>query len=179
METVLDSDLAGYAVTLGDSASHTFPFFDIWTSESTVNSDDKAPQQIQATLDFALPDREAVFGGVTFGGTIRWLLILDKQFAKVEWDGPVILSVPGDREFSVELSDEIFNFGLFGLGSEAATVEATVKQLESAAISRVSESSNSLLLLGGALLGLGIFSGGGASYRLQRAFTCSGTQPSP
>lgn len=157
IETSLSDALAGHVFSLEDGLSHTISFFDIWTVESAVNTDDKAPRPILATLDFATPDQDAVFEGVTFGGTIRWVHRNENQFAKVEWDGPVMISIPGDRRFSVELSDQIFNYGFLGLGSQVATIEATVKQLESEAITRVSESSNSLLLLGGGLLGLVIF----------------------
>lgn len=148
------TDLAGTSFSLQDGQSFTVDFFNIWTTESTVNlEDDTASKPIVAKLDFSIPDEEAVFSGVTFGGKITWLLVLNQQYAKVEWDSPVTLSIADDREFSIALSDEVFNVGLFGLGSEGGTVEATIKQLSSH-VPSVPDSGSTLILLGGALVGI-------------------------
>ncbi len=151
------SGLENTAFLLDDGQSQTIGFFNIWTDEGTVNSDDKNPRSIVARLDFSVPDEDAVFTGVTFGGKISWLLILNQEYATVQWDGPVTLDIPGDREFTVSLSDEVFNQGLFALGGVGATVDATITQLSSEAAS-VPDSGSTLVLMGAGLLTLaGVF----------------------
>jgi hypothetical protein len=157
IETSISPGLSGTAFSLEDGGSHVVDFFGIWTTESDVGDDDKAPRTITATLNFALPEEDAVFSGVTFGGQITWMFVLNTHFAKVQWDGPVLISVPGDRQFSVTLSDEVFNSGLYGLGDHGATVRATITQISSrnSPIERVSDSGPTLIFLGGGALAVG------------------------
>jgi hypothetical protein len=71
------------------------------------------------------------------------------------------VSLPGDREFSVTLSDESFNVGDGGSldpgADEGAWVKATVKQISSVATGggdpTVPDAGSTLVLLGGALIG--------------------------
>jgi hypothetical protein len=129
IHTQLKSGLDDISFLLGDGEHYTFAFFDIWTPETTVNPDDLNNQLITAVLDFDVPDIDATIGGETFGISIFGIL----QGGALQWSGPTVVTV-SDRTFQVELSDETFNFGLFGLTEgEAcgATVKAKVTQLYS------------------------------------------------
>ena len=136
-------DIAGLSFLLDDGDSFSFDFFDIWTTETWVNDDDLQPQEITAVLDFAVPDDVAVIGGSTVG--VRgWLF----QGGEVEWEGPATVAT-SRGDFQVELSDESFNWGLFGVAegyAHHATVAATVTQ--------ISGISNQVPVPGAALLGL-------------------------
>ena len=153
MEWALASDLSSRAFTLDDGQSVTFKFFDIWTDETSVNADDTAPKSIKATLNFTVPDFYAVVGGNTVGVNFFGII----QAGLVIWDNPAPTFTALDRTFSVDLSDEAFNLGLFGLSEGecyGATVEATVKQISSFSpnTSAVPDSGATVLLLGLSLL---------------------------
>lgn len=136
---------------LDDGQQFSFDFFDIWTNEGTVNQgEDTVPSVITATVDFVDPNTSQVITGVTIGGRL-WSGLL--QWGEVSWDGPVIVDIPGDRKFQIELSDEKFNLGVFGLAQgecHGATVSATVTQ-----ISAVPDGGHSLLLLGAGFILVG------------------------
>jgi hypothetical protein len=116
------------AFDLNDGESFSFDFFDIWTPETSVNfSDDLDGQEIEAALDFDVPDAVAINGGTTFG--FRAII----QGGAVVWDGPVTVDTD-IGSFEVELSDSIFNLGLFGLNpgqGTGAAISATVTQISS------------------------------------------------
>jgi hypothetical protein len=127
IHTQNDVGLAGTSFTLNDGASYSHAFFDIWTDEGSINSDDLVPMAISATLNFSDPLSGVTIDGVTVGGSILFGLA---QWGQVHWNGPVTITLD-DRVFTFALSDEIFNFGLFGLsGGEGfgATVSATITQ---------------------------------------------------
>ena len=110
IKTSLVSGLEKIAFTLDDGKSTTFDFFKIWTDEADVGDDDifKNKKVITAFLDFDIPDEAFSLSGHTFG--VSGLL----QSGKIEWKGPATFTV-GDRTFSIALSNEEFNKGLFGL----------------------------------------------------------------
>jgi hypothetical protein len=155
IQTALDAGLAGTSFTLNDGGTSTFDFFDIWTNETTVNADDRIDRAISATLNFSDPLTGATINGVTFGGSIFYGLA---QWGQIQWDGPTTITL-GDRVFSVSLSNEVFNAGLFGLFNGpgcGATIEATITQLSSAV--QVPEMGSTVLLLGLASISLGLMS---------------------
>ena len=152
VHTALSPTLTGTNFILDDGQSFTFSFFDIWTDETHVNPDDTVPQNITATLDFFVPSVDPSIGGNTVGTSIFYGII---QYGQVTWNGPAIVTIPGDRQFSVTLSDEHFNFGFFGLNEGekyGATVEATVEQITSS--NAVPETANTAMLFGAALVGV-------------------------
>lgn len=155
ISSVLNPNLSTINFNLNDSQSFTFNFFTISTPESAVNSDDKAPKTISATLEFGAPLTSATVGGDTVGVTTG--LFGHIEFGEVTWNGPVDVTV-GDREFQVTLSNEIFNEGiLFGLGRKGAVVKATVEQLSSveARSDPAPDSGTTCELLGAAIVALG------------------------
>ena len=117
--------------TIDNGASFTFSFFDIWTDEATIHRDDKVGSPISATLNFIDPFTGATVNGVTVGGS--WFKGLS-QWGQVTWNGPIQVSVPGDRVFQITLSDVTFNYGFGGLNEGmmcGATVDATITQISS------------------------------------------------
>ena len=159
INTSLASGLAGTSFTLNDGGSSTFNFFSIWTDETTVNSDDLVARSISATLSFSDPLTGATVNGITFGGSIIFGLA---QWGQIQWNGPTTITL-GDRQFSMSLSNEMFNPGLFGLGNGqgcGTIVKATITQLFSTGASSVSvpDGGNTAMLLGVAAAGLVLFS---------------------
>lgn len=143
--------LSGTSFTLDNGNSSTFNFFSIWTNETTVNADDLVSKAISVTLQFSDPMTGATVNGVTFGGSILFGIA---QWGQIQWNGPTTITL-GDRVFSVALSDEMFNVGLFGLSEGpgcGATVRATITQISSAM--GVPDQGNTAMLLGVALAGL-------------------------
>lgn len=154
INTSLSPGLAGTSFTLNDGGSSTFNFFDVWTNESFVNPDDLIAMSISATLYFSDPVTGVTVDGLTFGGSVLFGLA---QFGQVQWNGPTTVTL-GDRVFSVALSDQIFNFGLFGLSEGegyGATISATVTQLSS---NTVPDTGSTAALFGVGLVALGLFS---------------------
>jgi hypothetical protein len=148
IKTSLASGLENIAFTLEDGQSKTFNFFKIWTDEADVGSDDKSKKAISATLDFDVPDEAFSLYGQTFG--VSGFLL---QSGKIEWNGPATFTA-GGRTFSIALSNEVFNKGLFGLDkgvNHGAYVEATVKQISSSRVS-VPDNGSTAMLLGLAFL---------------------------
>lgn len=119
--------VAGRTFSLDDGDTEEFAFFEIWTNESDVGSDDLTGYEITATLSFDAPPGSAVITGETIG--IRgWF-----QRGSVTWDGPAVVST-SIADFQVTLNDATFNWGFLSLSPGAcwgATVNATVEQLSS------------------------------------------------
>ena len=160
----LDANLSSQGATLNDGDSFTFKFFDIWTDETSVDNDDKDPKSITATLNFDVPSFDAEVIGYTVG--VSFLGII--QLGAIIWEDPAPNFTVGGRTFSVDLSNEIFNLGIFGLNEgEAcgATISATVKQLSSTGSiptpfppqTQVPDSGATAMLLGFALLGITLY----------------------
>jgi VPDSG-CTERM motif len=144
IKTSIVSGFENIAFALDDGQSKTFNFFKIWTDEADVGDDDifKNKQVITASLDFDVPDEALSLSGHTFG--VSGLL----QSGKIEWTGPATFTV-GDRTFSIALSNEEFNKGLWGLNEGekyGAYVEATVKQISSSRVSVPDHGSTAMLL---------------------------------
>ncbi len=144
IKTSLVSGLEKIAFTLDDGKSTTFDFFKIWTDEESVNKgEDTVAKAISATLDFDIPDEAFSLSGETFG--VKGLLL---QSGQIEWKGPAKFTV-GDRAFTITLSNEKFNEGLWGLDedySNGAIVKATVKQISSSRVSVPDHGSTAILL---------------------------------
>jgi hypothetical protein len=136
-----------FSFSLNNGQSNTFNFFNIWTPEDYVNpGEDTEAQTISATLYFSNPHTSAVIDGITFGGSILWGL---GQWGEVVWNSPVTITTAG-RIFSVGLSNETFNKGVFELGERGATVRATVKQIGTYVL--VPDKGSTVMLLGSSLL---------------------------
>lgn len=153
ISTSLSAGLSSVAFTLNDGQSSTFAFFNIWTNEGSVESDDTASKPISAYLDFAvpMPNSGTTVDGETYG--VRTGFLGNIQYGQLVWDGPVIVTA-SDREFVITLSNEVFNYGeLWGTGCKGATVEATVTQRSSS----VPEASATLSLLGLGMLAIAGF----------------------
>jgi hypothetical protein len=138
-----------YSFSLNDGESKTFSFFNIWTTETYVNADDKVPRDISATLFFSDPLTNATVEGLTFGGSIWWGLA---QWGQVVWENPApTFTAPDGRVFMVDLTDAIFNLGLWGLNEGlcyGATVKACVTQIRTS----VPDKGSTAMLLGSAFL---------------------------
>ena len=152
LQTAIMPTLPGTAFTLNDGTSATFDFFEIWTNEPTINPDDKVPNTISATLNFADPLTGGTVTGITVGGSYAQGAT---QWGAVTWNGPVTITLAGDRVFTISLTDETFNYGFFGLAQGqmcGAIVQATVTQLSS-----VPDTGSTAMLLGAALAAIGFF----------------------
>jgi hypothetical protein len=150
IETQLSPTLSGTAFSLNNGDSYSFNFFNISTPESSVNFDDVFPQPIVATLDFDIPDLDAVISGVTFTGLVGWT----KTAGEVVWSGGSETISVADRTFIVSLNNAVFDAARIGsYGNAPATIVATVKQLSSSATS-VPDGGATLSLLGLAFVGL-------------------------
>ena len=86
------------------------------------------------------------------------------EWGQVTWNGPVTVSLPGDRVFDITLSDETFNWGFGGLNEGmmcGATISATITQVSSFTpdVGRpgdVPDNGNTIILFGIALLVIAI-----------------------
>ena len=157
INTSLAPGLSGTSFILNDGGSSSFNFFNVWTNETTVNSDDLVAMNISATLNFSDPLTGATVNGVTFGGSVIFGLA---QWGQIQWNGPTTITL-GDREFSLALSNEVFNPGVFGLSGGqgcGAMVKATVTQILSSGASTtgtsVPDNGSTAMLLGVAVTGL-------------------------
>lgn len=149
-------NLEGLSFDLEDGESYTFDFFDIWTVETGVGSDDQISQNISAFLDLSSPSELVQVDGDT-DGHIGWgwfILPYQYQYGSVSWDGPVFVSHAGG-EFKIELSDATFNQGLWGLNPgicNGATIQATITQISSQVVPTPSAAAAGLALAGLGLL---------------------------
>ncbi len=127
----------------------TFDLFKIWTDESNVSKwEDTIPRQITVDFTFNPPSSD---GGTVYGNTVgvRGFLTQD---GKVTWDGPAIVYFGNGGEYTLTLSNETFNWGLFGLTEGqcwGADVDATLTYVSASVPEPMS-----MLLLGAGLAGL-------------------------
>jgi hypothetical protein len=95
----------------GDTASTNL--FDLFTNETTVNSDDKNPAKIAVDFTFTLPSAlTGTVGGSTEGKSKLFGLVQDGQ---VTWKGPATIDFGNGGVLQVSLNNATFNKGLFGL----------------------------------------------------------------
>lgn len=157
IDTMVKPTVAGTSFTINDGGSFTFSLFDIWTNEPTINTDDKVAFPISATINFIDPFTGATVNGVTVGGS--WMKGLS-EWGQLTWNGPVTVTIPGERTFQISLSDATFNYGFGGLHEGmmcGTTVDATITQMSSVAnqqLPSVPDSGKTAVLLGAALVGL-------------------------
>lgn len=115
------SGSASFNLDVGQSV--TFDLFDIWTNDTFVSGSDTTPQSIAVDFSFAQIGASGTVNGTTTG-TNAFLF----QYGSVNWQAPLQLAFGNGGLLSISLSNEIFNFGLFGLNAGAAngaTVQAT------------------------------------------------------
>ncbi len=154
---VLQRSLYGLPGTfsLDDGESERFAFADIWTDETFVNADDLVSKTALATVSFNPPLLDATVSGLSSGVMFSGIF----QAGVLLWNSPKTF-ILSDRTFNLELSNSVFNTGLFGLtdGEKyGATIYATVTQLSSSGVS-VPDGGSTVLLLGMAFTGLGLLS---------------------
>lgn len=118
----VDPDYGTGSFDLDVGESITFDLFTIWTDETFVNFDDTIPQSIDVAFNLTSPEADGVLDGGSrgFGGIV--------QFGAVAWDNPLVLEFGNGGEIEFSLSNETFNWGLFGLGEGekyGATVQLT------------------------------------------------------
>jgi hypothetical protein len=155
IDTMVKPTVAGTSFTINDGGSFTFSLFDIWTNEPTINADDQVACAISATISFINPFTGATVNGITVGGS--WMKGLS-QWGELTWNGPVTVTVPGDRTFQISLSNATFNYGFGGLNEGmmcGTTIDATITQLSSIGLS-VPDGGQTAILLGTALVSLGL-----------------------
>lgn len=151
-------DSADYAANpfsfdLNAGESTTFNLFKIWTTEGTVNSDDKVAKPISVDFGFTSPD---LIGGSVGGNTSGYSVIGGLfQGGSLTWGSPLELAFggAGDGLLRVTLYDTNFNEGIFGLGSYGAKVKAKIELVSEA--SEVPE-PGTLAILSLGLLGMGL-----------------------
>lgn len=148
------STFAGTTFSLNNGQStQPINFFEIWTTETTIEADDWTPKHITAVVDFAIPDVEQTVHGVTVGGTYQG----DSGGVLLWWDPVTVYAA--DREFTINLSSETFDLkkrnqaGQWVLDKEMVT--ATFTQKSSGGTTRVPEAGSTMVLLG---IGLGAMS---------------------
>jgi hypothetical protein len=106
----------------GDTAS--VKLFDLFTTETTVNGDDKVAKPISVTFDFTAPDAfNGSVAGTTKGQDILFGVVQDGE---VTWNNPQVFDFGKGGELEVSLNDATFNTGFFGLNpGEKAGAEIT------------------------------------------------------
>jgi hypothetical protein len=161
IHTSMSGTLAGHNFVLDDGDSEVFDFFRLWTNEGTVNfGEDTLQKTITATLDFDIPDLNAVISGITFAGYIT-IPVLGNGIGKLQWTGGPVTIDAGDRKFTVSLNDATFNKGTSYFGDltpngNGALVQATVTQKCSP--TAVPDGGATFPMLGAAVAALGFFS---------------------
>ncbi|WP_146188837.1 VPLPA-CTERM sorting domain-containing protein [Albidovulum aquaemixtae] len=108
-------------LTVGQSV--TFDLFDIWTNDPLINGSDTTPQSIFVDFDIGRSGGVGALNGTTQGNTAFIF-----QYGSVNWQAPLMLAFGNGGLMQISLSNEIFNFGVFGLSAgqaNGATVQAT------------------------------------------------------
>lgn len=110
---VVEVDPVGgsFSVDLSVGETKIVHLFDIWTNETWVNGDDRAPQSIDVAFNLLAPAGAGVLEGETKGSGFFF------QRGAVNWDDPLEIAFGPDGSgiLSVVLNDATFNWGLFGL----------------------------------------------------------------
>lgn len=116
--------LNGGLVSIADLeiGPQTFNLFTIAADEGSIQNDDLVPQDIFVNFTFTNPNGVAgSVGGQTQGNSFLGIF----QNGTVTWNGAKVFDFGNGGQFQVELSDETFNSGVFGLGKKGATVQGT------------------------------------------------------
>lgn len=124
--------------------------FHIWTNERHINRDDKKPQVINAAFSFDGVGG-GVLSGVTAGSSYLYGLF---QGGYVNWHNPLELAFGHGEKLILSLSNEKFNWGLFGT-HPGYKHGAKVKLSVTYEVAPVPLPASALLLLGG-VAGLGL-----------------------
>jgi hypothetical protein len=91
----------------------TIKLFDLFTNETSVNSDDLASSPIHVGFDFTSPSIKSVtVDGETKGQRFLFGAIQD---GSVNWNGSETVTFANGSEVLVKLNDATFNTGFFGL----------------------------------------------------------------
>ncbi len=122
-----DPDMGSFSVDLEVGDSTDVDLFLIYTTETTVNLDDLAPQPISVAFAFTSPSAMGTLGGTTVG---------EKSFlgffqnGTVSFDAPLVIDFGTGGQISIALNDADYNSGIFwGLDEgidEAAMITATI-----------------------------------------------------
>ncbi|HEY3951670.1 PEPxxWA-CTERM sorting domain-containing protein [Phenylobacterium sp.] len=109
----------GLNIDLGSPTSETLDLFKIYTPETSVNSDDQVPVDIDVNFDFSAPAPNS--GTAQVGGTTQGNLILHGFFqnGSVSWSGPAQFTwtapgLPDPGLMTISLSNGSFDTGLLG-----------------------------------------------------------------
>ena len=101
-----------FAFDLDDGRSKSLNLFRIWTDETSIQADDKVPNDL--SVGFSVNGANGPLTG-SVAGHSQWFSIFNTQFGSLTFGGPIDLDV-GTGILSVALKgvDE-FNKGLYGL----------------------------------------------------------------
>lgn len=115
------SNSNAYAFNLNNAGdSVTFRLFNIWTNETDVGSDDTVSKPITVDFDFTSPPPP--FSSSPSGSTVGevnlewiWIIPVLVHTGEVNWANPTLVAFGNGGELQIDLSDEIFNEGAYGL----------------------------------------------------------------